>query len=365
MITIIGADILSAASGFLGSFVNGGFGMGMQKRQQKYTRQNMEKQHEQNKDIQDREYQYNEDAANNADRRKRAFYTDFESPEAIMRQLKEAGLSPGLFYGGNGSVGGGGAAAQGGVSAPSGSGPMGAGYVNPGMGLDLSQIKLNDAQARKLNTEADALEGKNAGGQADIAQKLADAGLKDAQKTYAKAQAAYTEALTTATQFQNELTDEVRPWLVKEYEERVQNLTAQYEKLVEETAEMKEMLPLVKQKMGEEIKEIISQTILNATKNKLTEQEIEKVVAETWSTWAQAENEKNKYAWFQRELQQRLEQTGLMKQAMIISATIGMGGNVVKGLMDFLLPASGLPKLLKNTGNGNGGGYYGWSTTAQ
>ena len=44
-------------------------------------------------------YQYGEKAADASDRRTRELYTDLYSPAAKVKQLKEAGLSPGLMYG--------------------------------------------------------------------------------------------------------------------------------------------------------------------------------------------------------------------------------------------------------------------------
>lgn len=332
--------------------INGGLGLLMQKRQQKYTEKNMQK-----------AYEYNERGADNSDKRKRAFYTDFESPEAIMRQLKEAGLSPGLYYGGNGSSG----TASGGAQASGINAPMGAAYTNPGLGLDISQIKLNEAQARNLNADADFKEGKNEGGQADIAAKLAEAGYKKAQEAYSKAQEEYTEALTIAQKFTNEVTDEARQDIIDDYKWRVKAMQAQYEKAMSETRQNDETLELLKQKMGAEINEIMTQAALNATKNQVAKEEVEKIMAETWSTWIQAENAEHQWEWFEKNLKSRLEQTELMQKAMIICAAIGAGGNVIKGLMDFFLPGKGIPSLLRKGKKGTftttstigEGGYYG------
>ena len=47
----------------------------------------------------ERTFGYNERAAKNADARTRALFTDLYSPEAKVKQLKEAGLSVGMMYG--------------------------------------------------------------------------------------------------------------------------------------------------------------------------------------------------------------------------------------------------------------------------
>lgn len=51
-------------------------------------------------------FKYNEMAADAADRRTRALYDDFYSPQALMRQYQKAGLSPSLMFGGTPGQGG-------------------------------------------------------------------------------------------------------------------------------------------------------------------------------------------------------------------------------------------------------------------
>ncbi|UPW41238.1 DNA pilot protein [Sigmofec virus UA08Rod_4774] len=342
----VGEDIAVQAAG---QAVNGFFGWLGQKRQQRYTQRNMQMAHQQN-----------EESADKADSRKRAFYTDYESPAAMYKQLKDAGLSPGLFYGGSGAAGSG---ASGGAQAAGSSAPIGAGLPNPGLGLDLSQIKLNEAQARKLNADADYLEGKNPGGEADIAVKLADAGLKNAQKSYTKAQEDYTETLTVAQKFTNDMQDEARQDLLDEYKWRVNAMVANYEKAMSEATANKETLDLLKEKLGKDIEEIQTRIVLNTTNAEVSKEDINKLRAETYSINIQAKNEKKRYEWLEKELKTRLEQTGMMKQAMIISGAIGAGANVVRGLMDVFNPVKGLSNLLKKTGSGSGGGYWGMTTT--
>lgn len=98
-------------------------------------------------------YKYNEMSADNADKRTRALYNDLYSPQAQLQQIKEAGLSPSLFYGQASGISGQ-AGAQGGGAA----GPQTNAYaIDP---MLASQIKLNEAQANNLdaktrNTEKD------------------------------------------------------------------------------------------------------------------------------------------------------------------------------------------------------------------
>jgi hypothetical protein len=87
---------------------------------------------------------------------------------AQVRHMKEAGLSPGLIYG---NSGGGGATtgSQGGGSAASGGAPS-----RPQMGMEAllmgEQMNLMKAQARKLNVDANKIEGADT--DLAIAQKL-------------------------------------------------------------------------------------------------------------------------------------------------------------------------------------------------
>lgn len=95
----------------------------------------------------DENYMYNEMAARNADQRTRALYHDLYSIKAQMQNAKEAGLSPSLFYQGQGTIGQGGA--QGG-----GAGGIGAPYI-PVSPVDMAGIELAKAQAEKTRAETD------------------------------------------------------------------------------------------------------------------------------------------------------------------------------------------------------------------
>lgn len=91
-------------------------------------------------------YKYNEMAAENADKRTRALYNDIYSPQALMRQYKQAGLSPSLMFGGT--------PGQGGMSGAQGAGP--AGPQTPIFGvnaLEGAQIANIIAQTEKTKAE--------------------------------------------------------------------------------------------------------------------------------------------------------------------------------------------------------------------
>lgn len=100
-----------------------------------------------------RQQAFSEEQANAAYERQIDMYTRFFSPEAQMRQYKEAGLSPGLIY------------AKGGVGGSSSSAPMAATpaatvpYVNPVIGQGQMESAMNvlktitEAQRTKSETE--------------------------------------------------------------------------------------------------------------------------------------------------------------------------------------------------------------------
>lgn len=129
----------------IGSFFNNIFG-GMNAQQQAETN-----------------YYYNELAAQNADKRTRKLYEDYMSPSALRKQYESAGLSPSLMFGGGG---------VGGQTMPNGAQGEGTnGIQRPYYGmnpLEGAQLDLMAAQSRKLNAEADTVEGKNKRGEAEI-----------------------------------------------------------------------------------------------------------------------------------------------------------------------------------------------------
>lgn len=98
------------------------------------------------KEDREENYRYGELAAQNADMRTRALYNDFYSPEALMRQYKEAGMSPGMLL--HGTPG------QGGMSGASATGA--ASVQTPFMPMSMlegAQIKNIMAQTEKTKAE--------------------------------------------------------------------------------------------------------------------------------------------------------------------------------------------------------------------
>lgn len=105
-------------------------------------------------------YKYGEIAAENADKRTRALYADFYSPQALVKQYQEAGLSPSLMFGGT--------PGQGGVSGAQGAGATGLGTpFMPASLLEGAQIANLAAQTNKTKAETQNI-------QADTDLKLLD-----------------------------------------------------------------------------------------------------------------------------------------------------------------------------------------------
>lgn len=134
------------------------------------------------RDARRENFEYNEMAANNSDMRTRALYSDLYSPNAQIKQLKEAGLSPSVYYNGGAA----------GMSGQAGAQGAGASGISPnvfGLGsLDLAGLAKLGAETRLINAQADELEGKNEMGKAKIADFLASAGYKEEAAKLASAQ---------------------------------------------------------------------------------------------------------------------------------------------------------------------------------
>lgn len=96
-------------------------------------------------------YGYGEMSADNAQARTKALFSELYSPEAKVKQLKQAGLSVGLMYGQGGA---------GGTSSTAGAQGQGAGGQQGKQPIGILQgaeLGLMAAQAKKLEAEADNL----------------------------------------------------------------------------------------------------------------------------------------------------------------------------------------------------------------
>lgn len=143
-------------------------------------------------------FEYNEKSADAADKRTRALYNDIYAPAAQMKMIKEAGLSPSIFAGGN----------LAGITGQSGAQGEGASGIAPNVfgmpNIDLAQHELATAQARKLNAEADEIQGLNKMGEAKIANILQDTATKLSQQGLNKAATALTTVQTDIANIEKE-----------------------------------------------------------------------------------------------------------------------------------------------------------------
>lgn len=160
-------------------------------------------------------FQYNEQAAENALRRWRSqqdylyqlqsrLYNEFESPTSYIRQLREAGLSPSIFA--NGGAGGGVSGVSQAGSPPQGNGANGlqANYV-PMRPIEAAEVANLMANARLTNTKTDEMLGITEKGQLQIQDLILQNYGKELANTYsnfqnqiAKVKLAYEEPYNEA-----------------------------------------------------------------------------------------------------------------------------------------------------------------------
>lgn len=95
------SEIFGGAVGITSGVINNLFGM---EREDQARREN---------------FRFNEKAAQNADARTRALYSDIYSPGALLKQYGQAGLSPSLMFGGTPGQGGTSGAQGAGTNQPS------------------------------------------------------------------------------------------------------------------------------------------------------------------------------------------------------------------------------------------------------
>lgn len=176
-------------------------------------------------------YKYGEMAAQKADQRTRKLYAELQSPEALLKQYKEAGLSPSLMFGNGGSQGA--TPAQGAQSAGgSGITPTTFG-VNP---VNLAQIELMNAQTRKTNAEADTEEGTNQRGKAQINVLLEQAAEISAQTENLQADTAFKAIATEIEKLALEYKQETFWTDITKANEEVNLLVAEVNKANNEAA---------------------------------------------------------------------------------------------------------------------------------
>lgn len=173
----LGSGIAGAALGLIGS-------IGAGKRQRKAIEAQKNAQKELNEQAASLNYEYGEKAAENAYQRQLAMYNrsyEDQSYKAMVNQMREAGLSVGLMYGGNGSGGGAGAMS---------------GAPKADTGGAVAGQAANAAALMEVENQRKALALQQASMAKDIQLKDAEIELKKKEAEKVGKDSLYTEALT-------------------------------------------------------------------------------------------------------------------------------------------------------------------------
>lgn len=150
-----------------------------------------------NEHAMEKQHKLNEQSAEAAYKRNENFYLNYQSPEAMRKQLEEAGLNPALMYG-NGVAGSSGhIAPQGSTSALGVSGGM-------SFGPTPNDIVMM-AEARKLNAESQVIEETGIRkGESEITRNNAEAIKAEASSKLDEATAAHEWSQTAWQNIRNE-----------------------------------------------------------------------------------------------------------------------------------------------------------------
>lgn len=173
----LGSGIVGAGLGLIGS-------IGAENRREKAIQAQKEAQMELNEQAAKLNYQYGEQAAQNAYQRQLAMYQrsyEDQSYKAMVGQMEDAGLSVGLMYGGNGSGGGAGAMS---------------GAPKADTGGAVAGQAANAAALMEVENQRKSLALQQASMAKDIQLKDAEIELKEKEADRAGEEALYTEALT-------------------------------------------------------------------------------------------------------------------------------------------------------------------------
>ena len=178
----------NAMSGGISGAIGAGLGLlgsiGAGRRQKKAIEAQKNAQKELNEQAASLNYEYGEKAAENAYERQLAMYNrsyEDQSYEAMVKQMKEAGLSVGLMYGGNGSGGGAGAMS---------------GAPKADTGGAVAGQAANAAALMEAENQRKALALQQASMARDIQLKDAEIELKKKEAEKVEKDTLYTEALT-------------------------------------------------------------------------------------------------------------------------------------------------------------------------
>lgn len=228
-------------------------------------------------------YNLNELAAENADKRQRAQYKDLYSIEAIMKQMKENGLSPSMML--SGSMGGGmGQGSAGGAQGGSSGGAVPIQQAPQMSPIDIANVRLANAQARNLDKDTDKKD-------TEIGNIKADTQLKEAS---VKQIDTVIENLNQDTKLKEHQTELVK---LQEGFQDIQNfiqnstINTQIETINKTFATLEETLrhlkeqnafdegnyDLIRDTMKENKAVLVSQRLLNNSQRKLNEKQVDEL----------------------------------------------------------------------------------------
>lgn len=338
-----------------------------------YNQRLMQKQsHEYNKESMGLQYDYNEKAAENAQKRAEKMYRKFQSPEAMIRQLKEAGLSTSLMYSGMAGKGGMGVmgnGAQGGAGLASGTNSGQNPYSAMGIGnpvREMAEIGLLQAQARKLNTDADTEAGTNKRGAAEIdtiiqgIENLKTQNLNiESQTALNNAQERLVNMKTAGTELENQFSAETLQDRIKIYTENanqaaintaIANEKLRSDKRANEIGDATKRIT-ISQVIADyrltmrNIAKINSEISLNEAQVAKLQQEVNVLVWEAvkkhWESvnqFLESDYHNDRMKATYTEIEAGLQRAGMMKEAMIWSAAIGAGKDVIRGAIQLAYP---------------------------
>lgn len=246
-------------------------------------------------------YKFGEMAADAADARSRALYNDLYSISAQMQQAKDAGLSPSVY-------------ASGGLNSISGHGAQGTGAsgVNPTVygvnPIDISQIRLNNAQARKLNADATVQEETGIEkANAEIKKLYADTLSSEASTTFINSQTEWQNLM-------NEFKEESWTYDMQTVKGNAQKVVDECTKLQVEIDQAENDLQLSYQtfwtKVAQEEKtlELITNQVLNAQKDlQLKDEQKKNIIADTKNTYYQMNLAYSRYWQDEKRLNAEIE----------------------------------------------------------
>lgn len=293
----MGNDLLGSAINGVGNFLTSMYNNKQAEKREKTAREE--------------NFKYGEMAADAADERARSQYNDLYSIKAQMQLAREAGLSPSVYASGglNGMAGHG---AQG--TGASGVSPSVFG-VNP---IDVSQIKLNNAQARKLNAEATIQEETGIEkANAEIKKMYADTLSTEAGTTYIQAQTEWQNLM-------NDFKNETWTYDIDAVKGNAQKIIDECTKLQVEIDQNENDLQLSYQtfwaKVDQEEKqvELMIKQILNGQKDlQLKEEQRKEIIAETKNIYYQMNLAYSRYWQDEKKLNAEIQN---MQKKLVLDA---------------------------------------------